>query len=59
MFGKDVIMQFGAGIHAHPMGTEAGATACRQSIEAALENITLDEYASNHKELQSALEKWG
>ncbi|ADI73811.1 ribulose bisphosphate carboxylase, type III [Methanohalobium evestigatum Z-7303] len=59
MFGKDVIMQFGAGIHAHPMGTEAGATACRQSVEAALENITLEEYASNHKELQSALEKWG
>ena len=34
IFGKDVIMQFGGGIHAHPMGTAAGATACRQALEA-------------------------
>ena len=31
IFGKDVIMQFGGGIHAHPMGTISGATACRQA----------------------------
>ncbi len=37
IFGKDVIMQFGGGIHAHPMGTAAGATACRQALEASLE----------------------
>ncbi len=36
IFGKDVIMQFGGGIHAHPMGTVAGATACRQALEASL-----------------------
>lgn len=58
MFGKDAIMQFGAGIHAHPMGTEAGATACRQSVDATLKGVPLEEYASNHKELKSALEKW-
>jgi len=28
IFGKDVIMQFGGGIHAHPMGTVSGAMAC-------------------------------
>ena len=58
IFGKDVIMQFGGGIHAHPMGTAAGATACRQALEASLEGISLQEYAKSHKELEVALGKW-
>jgi ribulose-bisphosphate carboxylase large chain len=58
IFGKDVIMQFGGGIHAHPMGTTAGATACRQALEATLEGISLQEYAKNHKELGVAIDKW-
>ena len=58
IFGKDVIMQFGGGIHAHPMGTAAGATACRQALEASLEGISLQEYAKTHKELELALGKW-
>jgi ribulose-bisphosphate carboxylase large chain len=58
IFGNDAIMQFGGGIHAHPMGTTAGATACRQSIDAALEGVTLEEYAKTHSELEAALSKW-
>src|SRR5665647_2183649 len=58
IFGKDVIMQFGGGIHAHPMGTAAGATACRQALEASLEGVSLQEYAKSHKELEVALGKW-
>jgi len=59
IFGKDVIMQFGGGIHAHPMGTGSGATACRQAVDAALEGISPEEYAMTHSELKAALDKWG
>jgi ribulose-bisphosphate carboxylase large chain len=58
IFGKDVIMQFGGGIHAHPMGTAAGATACRQALDATLEGISLQDYAKDHKELEVAIGKW-
>ncbi|WP_255350196.1 MULTISPECIES: type III ribulose-bisphosphate carboxylase [unclassified Methanosarcina] len=58
IFGKDVIMQFGGGIHAHPMGTAAGATACRQALDASLEGVSMQDYAKDHKELEVALEKW-
>jgi ribulose-bisphosphate carboxylase large chain len=51
-------MQFGGGIHAHPMGTAAGATACRQALDATLEGSSLQDYAKTHKELEVALGKW-
>ncbi len=59
IFGKDVIMQFGGGIHAHPMGTLSGAMACRQAVDASLDGISLEEYAKTHSELKAALDKWG
>lgn len=59
IFGKDIILQFGGGIHAHPLGTKAGATACRQTLEAALEGIPLEEAAMKYKELKMAINKWG
>ncbi|MDD5191789.1 MAG: type III ribulose-bisphosphate carboxylase [Candidatus Nanoarchaeia archaeon] len=59
IMGKEVIMQFGGGIHGHPQGTIAGATAARQAIDAAMKKISLEEYAKSHKELKQALEKWG
>jgi len=59
IFGKDAIMQFGGGIHAHPLGTRAGAMAVRQALDAALGGIPLAEYSSTHKELKVAMEKWG
>lgn len=59
IFGKDAIMQFGGGIHAHPDGTAAGAAACRQAVDAALGGIPLEEYAKTHIELKAALDTWG
>lgn len=57
IFGSDVIMQFGGGIHAHPMGTQAGAKACRQALEAAMNGVSLRE--AEGKELAAAIQKWG
>nr|VDS11129.1 RuBisCO long chain, Form III-c [uncultured bacterium] len=41
ILGKDVIINFGGGIHGHPEGTLAGARAARQAVEAAMKNIPL------------------
>ncbi|MFC1710725.1 type III ribulose-bisphosphate carboxylase [Nanoarchaeota archaeon] len=57
--GPDVVIQAGGGIHGHPSGTEAGAKAMRQAVDAALENIPLKKYAEDHEELRLALKKWG
>jgi len=59
MFGKDIIIQAGGGVHGHPKGTRKGATAMRQAVDAALKKIPLKEYAKTHKELKEAIEKWG
>jgi ribulose-bisphosphate carboxylase large chain len=58
ILGNDCTLLVSGGIHGHPEGTRAGATAVMQAIEAAMEGIDLGEYAKNHKELQQALEKW-
>jgi len=59
ILGKDVIINMGGGIHGHPSGTQSGAIAARQAIEAACLNIPLKKYAKKHKELAEAVEKWG
>ena len=56
--GKDILLQFGGGLHGHKLGTAAGARAVRQSLNATLEGISLKEYAKNHSELRIALEQW-
>lgn len=56
--GKDILIQAGGGIHGHPEGTKAGATAMRQAIEASMSNISLEEYGKTHRELALALAKW-
>jgi len=58
IFGVDAIIQAGGGVHGHPDGTEAGAKAMRQAIEAAMKGISLREYAEEHPELKKALERW-
>lgn len=57
--GTDIVIQVGGGVIGHPDGPHAGAIALRQSIEATLKGIPLEEYAETHKELRRALEKWG
>jgi ribulose-bisphosphate carboxylase large chain len=58
-YGIDCIIQAGGGVHGHPDGTEAGARAMVQSVEAWQEQIPLKEYAKDHKELETALRFWG
>ncbi len=56
--GKDIMIGSGGGIHAHPLGPTAGARAFRQAIDATMQNIPLEEYAKEHKELAVALGIW-
>ncbi|MDD5133687.1 MAG: type III ribulose-bisphosphate carboxylase [Candidatus Nanoarchaeia archaeon] len=55
LFGNDVIMQMGGGIHWNPLGTKYGAMGARQALEATIKGIPLEEYAVHHKALQQAL----
>jgi ribulose-bisphosphate carboxylase large chain len=57
-FGRDFAIQAGGGIHGHKDGTMAGAKAMRQAVEATLKQMTLKDYAKEHKELKGALETW-
>lgn len=56
--GKDIAIQAGGGIHGHKFGTEAGAIAMRQAVDATLKKISLREYAKTHVELEEALKQW-
>ncbi|MBT4334760.1 type III ribulose-bisphosphate carboxylase [archaeon] len=56
--GNDIIIQAGGGVHGHPNGTRAGATAMLQAIESTMKKIPLKQYAKTHKELEQAFSKW-
>ena len=56
--GKNIVMQFGGGIHANPNGTLRGAIAVRQAVEATMQGISLKKYSEKHLELKEALEHW-
>lgn len=58
MMGKNIICQFGGGIHAHPRGTLEGAKAARQSVDAVMDGVSLDKYAEKHKELRASLKRF-
>ncbi len=55
MGNVDFITTMGAGCHAHPHGTQAGAKALIQSCEAYQKKIDIKEYAKTHKELAEAI----
>ncbi|WP_158056579.1 type III ribulose-bisphosphate carboxylase [Halorussus halophilus] len=57
--GTNIGVQAGGGVHGHPDGTYAGAKAFRQAVDATAEGIDIHEYAADHPELQTALDKWG
>ena len=57
-FGKDFIIQAGGGIHGHPTGTQAGATAMRQAVDGTLKRVSLAEYSKTHAELKRAVDLW-
>jgi ribulose-bisphosphate carboxylase large chain len=54
----NVIHLAGGGILAHPSGSAAGVLSMRQGWEAAVGDISLDEYAKQHPELQQAIQKF-
>ena len=56
MKNTDFITTMGAGVHAHPGGTKAGATALVQACEAYLKKIDIKEYAKTHTELAEAID---
>jgi ribulose-bisphosphate carboxylase large chain len=58
IFGNDVVIQAGGGIHGHKLGTMSGAMAMRQALDAAMRKIPLKKYAERHKELKISLEEW-
>jgi ribulose-bisphosphate carboxylase large chain len=58
IFGLDVVIQAGGGIHGHPRGTEIGATAMRQAVDATLQETRLEDFAKSHKALAEALQHW-
>jgi ribulose-bisphosphate carboxylase large chain len=51
----DFITTMGGGVHSHPMGTKAGATAVVQAYDAWKAEVSLEEYAKEHKELDVAV----
>jgi ribulose-bisphosphate carboxylase large chain len=59
MGGLDFITTMGAGCHAHPRGTRAGAMALVQSCEAYKKKIPIGKYAKTHRELAEAMEFFG
>ncbi|MEM3047476.1 MAG: RuBisCO large subunit C-terminal-like domain-containing protein, partial [Candidatus Bathyarchaeia archaeon] len=59
VLGRDCVVNAGGGIHGHPNGTRAGATAMRQAVDAYMQGIPAMEYAKTHEELRLALETWG
>ncbi|UCG37559.1 MAG: type III ribulose-bisphosphate carboxylase [Candidatus Bathyarchaeota archaeon] len=58
IFGKDFVIQAGGGIHGHVDGTQSGARAMRQAVDAKNGGVPLKEYARDHRELRIALEVW-
>jgi ribulose-bisphosphate carboxylase large chain len=51
----DFITTMGAGCHAHPWGTEAGARALVQACEAYKKKVSIQKYALDHRELAEAI----
>ena len=57
--GKNIIIQMGGGIHGHPMGTQFGAVAAREAVDAVMKGKTLKEYSKKHNALRLALKHFG
>jgi ribulose-bisphosphate carboxylase large chain len=58
ILGRDLIINFGGGIHGHPDGSGAGAEAARAAVEAAAIGEPLIEAAKRCQPLARALTHW-
>jgi len=56
--GRDVIFNFGGGIHGHPKGTFHGVKAVKEGFEAMVRGEDWEEYVSSHQDLKLAIEQW-
>jgi len=54
----DLLFAAGGGIMAHPGGAAAGVRSLHQAWQAAVEGVSLEEYAATHSELRQALERF-
>jgi ribulose-bisphosphate carboxylase large chain len=59
LLSTDLVVQAGGGVLGHPGGTNSGAKALRQAIDAYMSGKSVTEYAKSHKELSQALKVWG
>lgn len=57
--GTTVQIQAGGGVAGHPGGVRKGAMAMCQAVDAAYLGIPVAEYAKDHDELRTALDRWG
>jgi ribulose-bisphosphate carboxylase large chain len=58
ILGKDLVINFGGGLHGHPSGSAAGARACSAAVNAVMTNQNLKNYSIKSPELKGALEYW-
>ena len=56
---SDFCSAAGGGVHGNPLGSEAGARAMRQAVEAYQKGIPPEEYSKKHEELGAAVKRWG
>jgi len=59
IYGRDVVIQCGGGIHGHPKGTLGGAKSVRDAVLGAMKNQNSLQIAKKSKELKQALDMWG
>ena len=59
LLSTDIVVQAGGGVLGHPKGTQSGAKALRQAIDAYMQGTNIQNYAKNHQELAEALALWG
>jgi ribulose-bisphosphate carboxylase large chain len=59
LYGPDVVIQLGGGIHGHPDGSTAGAKALRDVIDGTMRGDSLDAITQDSKEAAKAIETWG
>jgi ribulose-bisphosphate carboxylase large chain len=59
IYGRDVVMQFGGGIHGHPGGTRSGAKSVLDAMNGSIKNKTSPTIAKKSKELKQAIDTWG
>jgi ribulose-bisphosphate carboxylase large chain len=58
IFGNNILLNFGGGIHGHPQGSKAGAIAVLEAVKATQKKESLLERAKTSEELALALSLW-